>query len=86
MTLANTQKPATSGKEPPQKPKASGSTMTRMRTYMAGVRSEWGKISWPTWPQIWAQTLVVLVLVSIMTVALWGIDSLLRFVVDLLTP
>jgi preprotein translocase SecE subunit len=54
--------------------------------YLRGVRTEWGKISWPTWPQIWGQTIVVLVMVTIMSVGLWVIDSLFRILISFVVP
>ena len=55
-------------------------------TYLKGVRAEWGKISWPTWPQIWGQTIVVLVMVSIMTLGLFIIDNGFHFIIKAITP
>jgi preprotein translocase subunit SecE len=54
--------------------------------YFKGVRSEWGKISWPTWPQIWGQTIVVLVMTSIMTLGLFIMDNVFHLLVQLITP
>ena len=48
----------------PKQPELCEPVGAAVPTYFKGVRSEWGKISWPTWPQIWGQTIVVLVMVS----------------------
>jgi len=58
----------------------------RLRNYLKGVRSEWGKISWPTWPQIWGQTIVVLVMVSVMTLGLFIMDNSFHLIIKLITP
>ena len=43
-------------------------------TYFKGVRSEWGKITWPQKQQIVAQTVVVLVIVTFLTAVVYLID------------
>lgn len=58
----------------------------RLKNYLKGVRAEWHKVSWPTWPQIWGQTIVVLVMVSIMTVGLFIIDNSFHLLIQWITP
>ena len=55
------------------------------RHYLQGVRTEWGKVSWPTWPQVWVQTIVVLIMTTVMSLGLWAIDNLFRLVIQLVT-
>ncbi len=43
-------------------------------TYFKGVKSEWGKITWPSKQQTWAETIVVLVVVTFFTVLVYLID------------
>ena len=43
-------------------------------TYFKGVKSEWGKITWPQKQQIVAETVVVLVIVTILTAIVYLID------------
>jgi preprotein translocase SecE subunit len=74
-----------SGKKP-QKQDAGNSAGEGLIEYLKGVRSEWGKISWPTWPQIWGQTIIVLVMVTIMTLALFILDNSFRFIIEHITP
>ena len=52
--------------------------------YLKGVRSEWGKITWPTVPDILRQTVVVLVMTTVMTLILLVIDSTFRFLIHTL--
>jgi preprotein translocase subunit SecE len=74
-----------SGKKP-QKQEVASSPMQNLSAYFKGIRSEWTKITWPTWPQIWGQTIVVLVMVSIMTLSLFFLDYLLHVIVTTITP
>lgn len=86
--MATINKPPTSEK-PDKKPKASessGSPVQPMVDYFKGVRAEWGKITWPTGPQIWGQTIVVLVMVSIMTLGLFIMDYSFHWIITLITP
>jgi len=75
----------TPGKKP-RKQEAASSPMEQLTTYLKGVRSEWGKISWPTWPQIWGQTIVVLVMVSVVTLCLFALDYAFHFIISSITP
>lgn len=75
----------TSGKKP-VKPDEAAPPMAAMTTYLKGVRAEWAKISWPTGPQIWGQTIVVLVMVTFMTLCLFIIDNLIHFIISGITP
>lgn len=70
----------------PRQPESSGSQVQSLVAYLKGVRSEWGKISWPTWPQIWGQTIIVLVMVSVMTLGLFIIDYSIHWLITLITP
>ena len=44
------------------------------KAYFKGVKSEWGKITWPQRQQVWAETIVVLVVVTFFTVLVYLID------------
>jgi preprotein translocase subunit SecE len=57
-----------------------------MQAYLAGLRTEWGKITWPSKAQVWAQTIVVLVMVSMMTLILFIIDYSLHFLISSIVP
>lgn len=43
-------------------------------TYFKGVKSEWGKITWPQKQQVVAETIVVLVIVTFLTAVVYLID------------
>mgnify|MGYP002779840934 CR=1 FL=1 len=53
--------------------------------YLQGVRHEWHKITWPTWMQIWSQSLIVVAVGAFATVAIWLVDTVFRFVIAYLT-
>ena len=47
---------------------------TAIKTYLKGVKSEWGKITWPIRQQVVAETIIVLIVVTIITTAVYIID------------
>ena len=49
-------------------------------TYFKGVKSEWGKITWPERKQVIAQTLVVLVIVIAFTAYTYGLDIIFQMI------
>ncbi len=49
-----------------------------MQTYFRGVRTEWGKISWPEKKQIVSETLFVIVIVFVFTVAIYLMDIIFK--------
>ena len=46
--------------------------------YFKGIKSEWGKITWPDRKQVVMQTMVVLVIVICFTIYTYGIDVILK--------
>ena len=48
--------------------------------FMIGVQSEMDKVSWPTWPQLWRATVVVLVVMVVLAASLFLFDITWRFV------
>lgn len=51
-------------------------------TYLKGVRAEWGKISWPERRQVIAETLFVLVIIVVFTVAVYFMDVIFKWGLD----
>ena len=49
-----------------------------VQTYFRGVRTEWGKISWPEKKQIVSETLFVIVIVFVFTVAIYLMDIIFK--------
>ena len=57
-----------------------------MKTYFKGVKMEWGRITWPERKQVFAETLMVLVVVFIFTALIFVIDNVYSLVLRVLLP
>lgn len=55
-----------------------------VKTYFRGVKSEWGKISWPEKRQVIAETIFVIVIVFVFTVAVYLMDIIFKGVLGLI--
>ena len=55
-----------------------------VKSYFKGVRSEWGKISWPERRQVFAETVFVIVIVFVFTVAVYLMDIIFKNVLGLI--
>ena len=53
-------------------------TVEAIKTYFKGVKTEWGKISWPEKNQVIVETLSVIVIVVVFTVAIYLMDLLFK--------
>ena len=53
-------------------------------TYFQGVRSEWGKISWPEKQQVVAQTVFAVFIIAFFTVAVYLIDIVYKSLLGLI--
>ena len=61
------------------------SNMTNsIRTYFRGVRTEWGKISWHEKRQVVAETLFVIVIVFVFTLAIYLMDIIFKGLLGLI--
>ncbi|MBE7709561.1 MAG: preprotein translocase subunit SecE [Cyanobacteria bacterium SIG32] len=49
-----------------------------VQTYFRGVRAEWGKISWPEKKQVVSETIFVVVIVFVFTVAIYLMDIIFK--------
>ena len=49
-------------------------TKDRLINYFKGVKSEWGKITWPQKPQIVVETIIVAAVVALFTILVFFID------------
>ena len=59
-------------------------TINSVKTYFRGVRSEWGKISWPEKRQVVAETVFVIAIVFVFTVAVYLIDIIFKGLLGLI--
>ena len=53
-------------------------TVNAIQTYFKGVRSEWGKIIWPERRQVIAETVFVIAIVTVFTVAVYLMDLIFK--------
>ena len=53
--------------------------MNNITTYLKGVRAEWGKVTWPERQQVFAETLFVVVIVFVFTVAVYLMDVIFKW-------
>lgn len=53
--------------------------VSNIKTYFKGVRSEWGKITWPERRQVFAETLFVIVIVFVFTVTVYFMDVIFKW-------
>jgi preprotein translocase subunit SecE len=49
----------------------------RVRRFIADVRAELGRVTWPTRREVWATTIVVILVSILFGVYLFGVDLLL---------
>ena len=50
-----------------------------IKRYFRGVRAEWGKITWPERRQVITETIFVIVIVTVFTVAIYAMDIIFKF-------
>ncbi|GEM_PF-868683 len=52
-------------------------------TYLKGVKSEWGKITWPERRQVIVETIVVIVVVFFFTFVIYAYDKIFSFILNM---
>jgi len=57
-------------------------TLESIKTYFKGVRTEWGKVSWPEKKQVIFETISVIVIVFVFTVSIYLIDLIFKYLLD----
>ncbi len=50
------------------------STVEAIKTYFKGVKTEWGRVTWPEKRQVIFETFAVITIVTVFTVAIYIID------------
>ena len=53
-------------------------TVEAIKTYFKGVKIEWGKISWPERKTVISETISVIVIVFVFTVAIYLMDLIFK--------
>ena len=56
----------------------------KIKGYIADVRTEMEKVSWPSWQEVRASTWVVIALSCILALFLFGVDQILSRIVKVL--
>ncbi len=59
-------------------------TLDAIKTYFKGVKTEWGKVSWPERRQVIFETFSVIVIVFVFTVAIYLMDLLFKGLLSLI--
>jgi preprotein translocase subunit SecE len=87
ITKVKSETKTSQGNKKPSMSKATSNEETpfNLIEYLQGVRQEWHKISWPTRPQIVAETGVVLVVVALFSAFVFGVDKLFQFIIQVIT-
>jgi preprotein translocase subunit SecE len=60
------------------------STLEAIKTYFKGVRTEWGKISWPERRQVIFETFAVIVITFSFTVVIYIMDLIFKGLLSLI--
>ena len=60
------------------------STLEAIKTYFKGVRTEWGKVSWPERRQVIFETFAVIFITFVFTVAIFVIDLVFKGLLSLI--
>ena len=55
-----------------------------VKTYLKGVKSEWGKITWPSKQQVIGETIQVIVITTIFTVLILSMDLIFKWILSFL--
>ena len=53
-----------------------------LKTYFKGVRAEWGRVSWPEKRQVIVETISVIVIVFVFTLAIYFMDVIFKFLLS----
>ena len=61
-----------------------GNFVEGLKTYLKGVKTEWGKITWPDKKQVIVETFYVLVIVFIFTIFILLLDVSFKGILKLL--
>jgi len=61
-----------------------GETTKNLGKFLKGVRSELKKVNWPNRKELVNNTIVVIVSVTLVTLALWALDSAFGFGLNLI--
>lgn len=60
--------------------------MESIKTYFKGVKAEWGKVSWPERRQVTVETISVILIVFVFTVAIYLMDLIFKGLLSFIDP
>ena len=55
-----------------------------VKSYFRGVKTEWGKVSWPERRQVITETIFVIIIVFVFTVAIYLMDIIYKGIFGLI--
>ena len=58
--------------------------LNSIKTYFKGVRAEWAKVSWPERKQVVTETIFVIIIVFVFTVAIYLMDIIFKGLLGLI--
>lgn len=61
-----------------------GSFIENLKIYLKGVKTEWGKITWPGKQQVVGETVQVIVVTTIFTVMILSMDLFFKWILSFL--
>ncbi len=55
--------------------------LERIANYLKGVRGEVDRVSWPARNEVISLTALILLLVVVLTIYIWGVDTILQAII-----
>lgn len=55
--------------------------LQRITDYLKGVRSEIDRVTWPTRAEVISLTALILLLVVVLTIYIWGVDTIVQAII-----
>ena len=52
--------------------------LEKITNFLKGVRSEVGRVSWPTRSEVISMTGLILLFVIVLTIYIWGVDTIVQ--------
>ena len=59
-----------------------GTFVENLKIYLKGVKTEWGKITWPGKQQVVTETIYVIIVTTIFTVMILSLDLIFKWILD----
>jgi preprotein translocase subunit SecE len=67
-----------------ESPERVGGWFGRSRRFLGEVRAELGRVTWPTRREVWATTVVVILVSLVFGLYLYGVDVILTWIVQMI--